>query len=330
MKLALSIPGLFVLTAWAAACLWFDGPQSRLWAGALAMAFVVAVIALLVLVRPVWRLWAGFLVLFVLVQLWWLAIEPSNNREWLADVAELPAVTFDGDLVTIRNVRNFQYRSETDFDERWETRTYDLSQLRGIDMFLSYWGSPMIAHTIASWEFADGQHLAVSIETRKEVGEEYSAVLGFFRQFELYYVVADERDVIGVRTNHRGEDVYLYRMKTPVPVARALLVDYLEEMNRLVEKPRWYNALLNNCTTVIRQHQRHVASGKSFDWRIVVNGYIDQLGYERGTIDTSLPFDELRSRSNITEKGKIAGNVPDFSRQIRTGLPTAGRLPLMN
>jgi len=329
MKLALSIPGLFILTAWAAGCLWFDGPQSRLWAGALSLAFVIAVIALLVLVRPVWRLWAGFLVLFLLVQLWWLAIEPSNDREWLADVAELPAVTFDGDLVTIRNVRNFQYRSETDFDEKWETRTYDLSQLRGMDMFLSYWGSPTIAHTIASWEFADGQHLAVSIETRKEVGEEYSAVLGFFRQFELYYVVADERDVIGVRTNHRGEDVYLYRLKTPVPVARALLVDYLEEINRLVKAPRWYNALLNNCTTVIRQHQKHIASGKSFDWRIVVNGYIDELGYERGTIDTSLPFDELRRRSNITEESRAAGNAPDFSRQIREGLPTADRAPLI-
>ena len=329
MKLALSIPGLFLLTAWAAGCLWFDGPQSRLWAGALVLAFVVAVIVLLIQVRPVWRLWVGFLVLFVVVQLWWLAIEPSNDREWLADVAELPSASFDGDLVTIRNVRNFQYRSETDFDANWETRAYDLSQLRGLDMFLVYWGSPMIAHTIASWEFADGQHLAVSIETRKEVGEEYSAMLGFFRQFELYYVVADERDVIGVRTNHRGEDVYLYRLKTPIPVARDMLVDYLKEVNRLVDNPRWYNALLNNCTTVIRQHQNNVASGKSFDWRIIVNGYIDELGYERGTIDTSLPFDELRRKSNITEKARVAGNAPDFSRQIREGLPTADRAPLI-
>jgi len=328
MKLALSIPVLFLLTAWAAACLWFDGPPARPVAGALALGFVIAVIALLVLVRPVWRLWAAFLVLFVLVQLWWLALEPSNDREWLADVAELPSATFDGDLVTIRNVRNFGYRSETDFDANWETRTYDLSQLRGLDMFLSYWGSPMIAHTIASWEFADGQHLAVSIETRKEVGEEYSAVLGFFRQFELYYVVADERDVIGVRTNHRGEEVYLYRLKTPVPVARALLVDYLNEMNRLVSEPRWYNALLNNCTTAIRKHQRNVSSGRSFDWRIIVNGYIDELGYERGTIDTSLPFAELRRRSDITDKAKAADSAPDFSRQIRAGLPTAGREPL--
>jgi hypothetical protein len=329
MKLAISIPGLFVLTVWAASCLWFDGPESRLWAGALSIAFVVAVVALLVLVRPIWRLWVSFLLLFVLVQGWWLGIEPSNDREWLADVARVPTVTFDGDLVTIKNVRNFHYRSETDFDEIWETRTYDLSQLRGIDMYLSYWGSPMMAHTIASWEFADGQHLAVSIETRKEVGEEYSAVLGFFRQFELYYVVADERDVIGVRTNHRGEDVYLYRMKTPLPEARAMLVSYLEAMNRLVSAPSWYNALVDNCTTVIRQHERQVAPGKAFDWRIIVNGYIDELGYERDTIDTSLPFDELRRSSNITERGKAAGASPDFSRQIREGLPTADRPPLI-
>jgi hypothetical protein len=270
----------------------------------------------------------GFLVLFVLVQAWWLGIEPSNDREWLADVARPPAVTFDGDLVTIKNVRNFHYRSENDFDEVWETRTYDLSQLRGVDLYLSYWGSPMITHTFTSWEFADGQHLAVSIETRKEVGEEYSAVLGFFRQFELYYVAADERDLVGLRTNHRGEDVYLYRMKTPVPVARALLVSYLEEMNRLVNAPRWYNALVDNCTTVIRQHAQLVAAQRPFDWRIIVNGYIDELGYERGTIDTSLPFDELRRRSNITERSKAAGTSPDFSQQIREGLPTADRPPL--
>jgi len=330
MKLAISLPFLFVLTLWSVGCLWVDGPESQLWAGALASAFVVAVLTLLVLARPVWRLWAGFLILFVLVQAWWLGIEPSNDREWLTDVARVPVVTFDGDLVTVENVRNFHYRSETDFDEIWDTRTYDLSQLRGIDIYLSYWGSPMIAHTIMSWEFKDGQHLAVSIETRKEVGEEYSAVLGFFRQYELYYVVADERDIIGLRTNHRGEEVYLYRLKTPLPRARALLVDYLETLNRLTSAPRWYNALMHNCTTVIHQHTQHVAAQRPFDWRIIVNGYIDELGYERGTIDTSLPFDELRRTSNITERAKAAGNTPDFSRLIREGLPTVDRPPLIN
>ena len=161
MKLAISIPGLFVLTLWVVGTVLVDGPESQLWSGVLSMLFVVVVIALIILVRPIWRLWVSFLVLFVLVQIWWLGIEPSNDREWMADVANLPAVTFDGDLVTIKNVRNFHYRSETDFDEIWETRTYDLSKLQGIDMYLVYWGSPMIAHTIASWEFADGQHLAI-------------------------------------------------------------------------------------------------------------------------------------------------------------------------
>ena len=179
----------------------------------------------------------------------------------------------------------------------------------------------MIAHTIVSWEFEDGQHLAISIETRKEVGETYSAVLGFFRQFELYYVAADERDVIGVRTNHRGEQVFLYRLKTPVPTARAILLDYLNEMNRLADRARWYNALTHNCTTTIRHHAQHVAPQQPFNWKILVNGYIDELGYDRGTIDTSLSFDELKRKSDITSKARAAGDGPEFSQRIRADLP---------
>jgi hypothetical protein len=188
-------------------------------------------------------------------------------------------------------------------------------------MVLSYWGSPWIAHTIVSWAFSDGQHLAISIETRKERGEEYSAVLGFFRQYELYYVVADERDLVRLRTNFRGEDVYLYRMNTPLPVVRDVLLDYLEEINRLAERPRWYNAASQNCTTSIRHHAQNVSASRPFDWRVLVNGRIDQLGYERGTIDTSLPFEELRRRSAISEKAKHVP-VESFSAGIREGLPS--------
>jgi hypothetical protein len=325
VKLVFSIPVVLALAAWSAACLWIDGPSSRVLAGLLAAGFSLVVLVVVALVRPIWRMWLAFALLFVGVQAWWLGIEPSNDRNWLPDVARPPTARFDGDRVTIENVRNFHYRSETDYDERWETRTFDLSKLCGIDMFLSYWGSPMIAHTITSWAFEDGQHLAVSIETRKEQGEEYSALLGFFRQFELYYVAADERDLIRLRTNHRGEDVYLYRLETPLPLARALLVDYLEEMNRLAERPRWYNALTHNCTTTIRRHVRQVAPRNPFSWKILVNGYIDQLGYDRGTIDTSLPFEELRRRSAISEKGLAAGHVRDYSRVIREGLPGVDR-----
>jgi hypothetical protein len=311
------------LLLWSAAALWIDGPAQRVWAGGLAGGVLLLSSLVLARGRPPWRGIAGALVFFVAVLLWWLSLSPSNERTWEPSVARLPRVEFDGDVVTLSNVRNFDYRSEDDFTERWEERRYDLSRVVGMDMFLSYWGSPWIAHTIASWEFDDGRHLAISIETRKEVGESYSAVLGFFRQFELYYVVADERDVVRLRTNYRGEDVYLYRLQVPVENARRLLVSYLEEIEELGTRPRWYNALTHNCTTMIRYHARQVAPQNPWNWRILVNGRLDELGYERGSIDTSLPFEELRRRSHVVSRALAADDAPLFSQRIREGLPGA-------
>jgi hypothetical protein len=313
--------------AWGAATLWIDGPASRPFAAVLALGFVLLSTGLIAALRPWRRGLGGVALVFAILLGWWLSIEPRNDRIWEASVAHPPRATVDGDIVRLENVRNFHYRSETDFDEVWETRSYDLSKLMGADMFLSYWGSPWISHTIVSWEFEGGEHLAVSIETRKESHESFSAVLGFFRQFELYYVASDERDVIGVRTNHRGEEVYLYRLNTPLDVARDVLLDYLAEMNRLAEHPRWYNALTHNCTTAIRQHVRQVSAGNPWNWRILANGRIDELGYLQGSIDTSLPFEELRRRSQIVEEAKAAGSSQDFSRRIRAGLPGMARSP---
>ena len=320
MKLLLA-PFLLAGVAWAAAAFWFDGPSSRALAGALAAGFALANVALLVAVRPAWR--AALLVAagVAVVAVWWLRIPPSNDRDWLPDVARPAEAHFEGSHVTIRNVRNFAYRSETDFDERWANRTYDLDRLKGIDLFFSFWGPTLIAHTIVSWEFEDAPPLAISIETRKEKGEEYSAVRGFFRQFELYYVVADERDVVGVRTNQRGEHVFLYRVRMPLAAARAVLVDYLEEIDRLAHQPRWYNAFTQNCTTTIRMHLKNVGLARALDWRLLANGRLDELMYQRGTIDTNLPLPELRRRSEITEQAKAAGTAADFSRRIREGLP---------
>jgi hypothetical protein len=260
---------------------------------------------------------------FLAVWVWWLLIPPSNNRNWLRDVAQLPTATLEGNRLTVHNIRNFDYRTETDYTEHWDTRTYDLDKLEGIDLFLCYWGPTLIAHTIMSWEFADGSHLAASIETRKEVGEEYSAVKGFFRQFEVYYVIADERDVVRLRTNYRvpGEQVFLYRLKVKPGRARAALLDYVAEINDLARKPRWYNALIYNCTTAIRHHAKRIGASNPFDYRILANGLGDQMLYERGSIDTSLPFEELRKRSDITEKAKAADQDPAFSSRIREGLP---------
>ena len=320
LTVVLSVIVLVGLTCGALA-LWLDGPSSRVLAGTMAAGLVLVSIALAALIRPFLRGLVAALVPVVAVALWWASIAPSNTRDWTPDVARTARAAFHGSSVTIQNVRNFRYRSESDYDQRWETRTYNLDRIRGVDLFLSFWGPTQIAHTIVSWEFDDGQYLAISIETRKEKGESYSALRGFFRQYELYYVVADERDLVGLRTNYRGEQVYLYRIRVPASQARALLVDYLNEVNRLADHPRWYNALTQNCTTTIRGHAQNAGAGGRLDWRLFANGHVDQLLYERGQINTDLPFRSLRARSNITEKAKAAGDAPDFSTRIRQGLP---------
>jgi hypothetical protein len=313
-----------VLASVVAVCalaLWFDGPPSRPLAGALAAAFVAICAGVALRVRPGWQAALVVALLIAVVGGWWVRIEPRNDRDWLPDVARPPQARIDGDRVTIENVRDFRYRSESDWDERWETRTWDLARLEGVDLFLSQWDSPLIVHTIASWRFADAPPLAISIETRKEKGEEYSALRGFFRQFELYYVVADERDVIALRAGPRGERVRLYHVRMTPAEARDLLLDYLREVNELAVRPRWYNALSHNCTTTIRQHVRVAVRDNPWSWKILANGHLDELMYERGTIDTSLPFPELRARSDVTERAREALGAPDFSQRIRAGLP---------
>jgi len=319
ISLLFSIPVLAV-AMWSFAALWVDGSSVA------AVGFGVVAVVAAIWLRP-WR--NAMLVVAaacLVVVVWWRSIEPRNDRDWLPDVSRTARVSIDGDRITIRNVRNFFYRSETDYDEYWEDRTYDLADLRGLDLFISYWGSPLIAHTIVSWEFDGSEPLAISIETRKEQGEEYSAVLGFFRQFELYYVVADERDLVRLRTNHRGEDVYLYRLQVPVETARALLLDYLTDIDRIADQPVWYNAATHNCTTGIRLHVQNVQAGQPWDWRILVNGYLDQLLYERGTVDTKLPFEQLRERSAISQRGIAADDAEDYSTRIRQGLPADRRI----
>ena len=185
---------------------------------------------------------------------------------------------------------------------------------------MSYWGSPAIAHTIMSWAFTDGQHLAISIETRKEVGETYSTVAGFFRQYELYYVAADERDVIRVRTNYRGEDVYLYPLRTPRDRVRRALLEYAESMNRLAVVPEFYNEGTGNCTTTIRTNLEHMGISMPLDWRLLVNGYLNELLYEKNVIDTSRPLDVVKASSLIDARAKAADQAPDFSSRIREGI----------
>jgi hypothetical protein len=306
---------------WAAAALWIDGPESRPLAGALAGGLILIAVLAALLIRP-WRRSALAVTLaFAVVLGYWLLLPPSNDRDWQPDVARLPTASIDGSVLSIHNVRNFAYRSESDFTERWETRTYDLDSLLGFDMFISFWGPTLYGHTIASWAFADGRHLAISIETRKEADESYSALRGFFRQYELYYVVGDERDLIGLRAKHRGETVQLYRIGGGFDDGRALLLDYVRQINALAEQPRWYNALTHNCTTSIWQHAQAVGTGPPLDWRLLANGYLVDLAYARGTVNTDMPLDELQRRSDITPRAQASDDDERFSAAIREGLP---------
>jgi hypothetical protein len=263
------------------ACPCLAGPDPAWLRTGLAAVYALGTLAILLWLRPfAWALAACGLA-FVALLIWWGTIRPSNEGDWQPDVARLPRVEVQGGQLIVRNVRNFDYRTESDFTPRYEDRIYDLSTLRGVDGFMSYWGSPAIAHTIMSWQFDNAPPLAISIETRKRKGQEYSAIKGFFKQYEIIYVVADERDVVGLRTNHRGEQVYLYRLKSTPKLARALLLDYVDSMNSLVERPQFYNALADNCTTTIRRHREHVdPDAPPFDWRLLANGYLDRRLYD--------------------------------------------------
>jgi hypothetical protein len=318
---ALAGAGLAALAVWGALALWFDGPGSRPAAALLAAAFLAAFVPPWLLVRSRGRAAAVSGLAFALVLAWWLRIPPSNDRGWLPDVARAPSSEREGSVVALRDVRNFEYRSENDFSERWETRRYDLDRVEGLDLFVSFWGPTHFAHTILSFQLANGPPLAVSIETRKERGESYSAVLGFFRQYELVYVMADERDVIGLRAGLRGERVLLYRLATPRVLARSLFEQYLAEADSLARQPAWYNALTQNCTTGIWRNVHRIAPANRFDWRLLANGYLDELLYERGTLDTRLPLAELRARSDVTEAVKRCAGREEFSSCIREGRP---------
>jgi hypothetical protein len=320
MALTLLWALLGLVTLWSVAALYLDARVSWLRLP-LAAIYGVAMLAVLTWVRPR-RLAAGICAGgFGLVLAWWFSLQPSNQRDWQPDVAVLPYADIAGNQVKIHHIRNCDYRTETDFGVRHYDKTINLEDLRTVDLFLVTWGSPNIAHTMVSFGFLNGDYVCFSIETRKEKGEAYSAVKGFFRQYELTYVMADERDLVRLRTNYRqGEEASLYRMQMTPEQGRTFFLDYLKRANALRERPEWYNALTDNCTTAIRT-QRAAADRQPWDWRMLINGHLDQLLYERGTIATNLPFAELKKRSLVNARAHAADKDPDFSQHIRQNLP---------
>jgi hypothetical protein len=312
-----------VLSLWAMAALYIDVRVAPL---RVPLAIVYAVILVVILARYKLHLRSALLCCgcFCLVLAWWLNLKPTNTADWQANVDRAAWVQIDGDRMIIHNFRNCDYRTETDYSNCWSDRTVNLSDLRSVDLFFDTWGVPWIGHPIVSFWFGDDQHVAFSIEARYKGGQAYSAILGFFRQYELVFVVADERDVIRVRTNFRkDEDVFLYRASMGPESARAIFLAYVRYLNQLKDHPEWYNAVTRNCTTTLdRQISSKVTNPQPWNYQILVNGTLDELLYSRGRLVTDgLTFKDLKSMAHINAIAKAANNYADFSAIIRTNRP---------
>jgi hypothetical protein len=313
---------------WGTLALAIAGPPAPPWlryalAGGFALATLAALLALLL---GRWRRKALLVhfALFAMTLVWYFGLEPSNERDWQPNVAVLPYAEIDGDRVTVRNIRNFAYRSEHDYTPAYYDRRFDLAKLEGIDLVAVYWMGPAIAHIFLSFAFAGDEHLAVSIETRTEKGEGYSTLRGFFRQYELAYIVADERDVIRLRTNYRKdppEDVYVYRLQGSLENARRVFLSYLREINALHARPEFYNTLTTNCTTNIWFSTLVNPDHLPFSWKILASGYVPEYLYESGRLDRSVPFESLRQAAHVNPRARTADSAADFSRRIRMNQP---------
>jgi len=323
VKTLFKIAVIILITGWGVCALYFGDSQTTTMQTILAVMFGFS--GLLALVALCVSRWHGRMVmihgvLFVCILIWWLGISPSNDRQWQQDVEKLAYATIEGDLVTVHDIRNFDYKSEFDYKPAYYTKTYDLNELESMDLFAIYWMGPAIAHTILSFNFGVGNHLAVSIEARKEKNEGYSTIKGFFRQFELIYIVADERDVIRLRTNYRKnpeEEVYLYQLLGSKERAKSIFLQYIKQINELHDRPVFYNTLLENCTTTIWMQTRGNKGHLPFSWKILASGYVPEYLYESNRLDNSLSFSDLQKHAYINNAAHEADQSPDFSKHIR-------------
>jgi hypothetical protein len=316
-----------LMTAWGALAIFYSNLPGESLRAALAAVFVLVTGAGFMFLKSRWRALAGFFVLFGVLVAWWLAIPASNDRPWQRDVAVLPYATVQGEQVTIHNIRNLNYRTETDFDVRYYDKTFDLARLDSVDLIAVYWMGDAIAHVMITFGFQEKDFVTFSIETRKEIGEGYSTLKGFFNQYELIVIAGDERDLIRVRTDYRRppEDVYLYRTRMPRENARKFFMEYVRQINSMKDHPEWYNTVTSNCTVDVVRLIRDAGGKAGYNWKVLLSGYTPLYAYELGGLDTRIPFEELRKLSYINPRAVAIGDDPEFSMKIREGLPTPAR-----
>jgi hypothetical protein len=311
-----------------ALALWYKvpgGPRGRNSSVAAWFCFSLAVLAVLWHGSAALAL-AAFAAAFAALLSWWVRLAPSNDRIWADDVSRMATGTVDGGRVTIHNVRNFEWHSRTHYAQAWETRHYDLDQLRSVDMIMSHWTGPAIAHMLISFGFGDADHVVFSVEIRRRKGQLFSEIGGFFKEFELIVIAADERDVIRVRTNVRGEDAYLYRLELPAAAMRSLFLGYIDEINLLARSPRFYNTITVNCTTLVYHMMTRIVGRLPFSYRLLFSGYLPAYVYRVGGLDRRFSLRELREGGRISQRARQAGDRADFSALIRQGIPGLDRV----
>jgi Domain of unknown function (DUF4105) len=284
-------------------------------------AWIAATIGCIVAAQSdAWTGYGLFAFAVALWSLWWLNIRPNGQSNWVPENRHQATAILTATKLTVQHVRNFHWSGKRQYSEQWETRTYDLAKLRGMDLFVCTWGDPRIAHTMVSFDFGEASALCFSIETRREVGEKWTPLAGFMRSYELFVIAGDERDLVRQRINVRSEDVRLYRVYATDEMRRSILANYVAQMNRLATRPRFYNTVFNNCTIEIARIVR--AAGHTFplDWRLLVSGYVGDYLYDLELLDRTRPFAELKSAANIRDKSLAADRATDYSRRIREGL----------
>ena len=251
-----------------------------------------------------------------------LFLKPPMQGDWQGPLAVQAHADFNEDQVTIKNIRNFRYKSEYDFTENYYDQTFDLNKISRVWYIVEpFENKSYAAHTFLSFEFSDGKFITISIEARKKKGQNYSLILGMFKTYPLMYIASDERDSIYMRTNVRQNEVYLYPAKATPEQARLLFVDMLFRMNEIAEKPAWYNTFTANCTSAIADHINKIWPGRlpKFLWQAWVTGYAEKMVFENGLIDTNLNLEEARKKYFITDKSNEVGGTSDYSQKIREG-----------
>lgn len=302
---------------WSVGALWFDFPF---------FPKVVALLFPLLLVGCLFWSQSGRQKLFVVffsclaVMLWWFSLRPSHDRDWQTPVSRLPYARIQDGEVTVYDVRDFSFSETGDYAPRWITKKFRLEEIEALDILINYWGSRWIAHPILSFQIRGQEPLCFSIETRREQGEEYSALGGFFRRYELIVLAATERDLLGIRINpSAAEELFLYRTSANPPVVRERFLEMVDLMNTIKENPRWYNAITTNCTTALR-------TGAGFreripmDWRLLINGFGDEMLFDLGVFRSGgLEFPALREQARISQDAWIEIQEDGFSSRIRAG-----------